>query len=114
SNANGQKFYSLDVTRLKQRTVALRAKKRRRISPDLGHALEELIEKNRRDCANGATTNPILRRHKGSQRMTTLVFKYRASRFAHQVGIISPRTGEILDLFPYRLRYTFGTRHANQ
>ncbi len=112
----GQKFCSLDVSRLKQRTI-IREKKRRRISTELGDAIEELIHENRQLFGPSELSSPILRaraRPKKAHRITRMGVTYRAINYSLKVGLVSSRTGEILNLFPYRLRYTFGTRHANQ
>jgi integrase len=128
---SGQEFFSLDVVRLKQGTVGTPAKKRRRISPELGHALRQLIEENRKLYGDGGPDAPILRsltekppdggvmaqsndEERRVRRMTRLVFTGRVRAYPYKVNIISPRTRRILKLFPYRLRYTFGTRHGNQ
>lgn len=46
--------------------------------------------------------------------MTRLMMRYHVLNYPVNTGIISPRTGKVLQLYPYRLRYTFATRHANQ
>ncbi|MET0462601.1 MAG: site-specific integrase [Chitinophagaceae bacterium] len=129
---DGTKYYSLDVPRLKQGTVGELERKRRRISADLGRAIEQLIDENHRLYGDWGPSMPLLlsstdkpaedvqvedNTQEGSRlmrRMPRLVFKYRVQQYAHKAEIISPRTGNILQLFPYRLRYTFGTRHAEQ
>jgi integrase len=129
---DGTKYYSVDVPRLKQGTVGKLERKRRRISADLGRAIEQLIDENHRLYGDWGPEMPLLLSWtdnpaedvqveeytqdggKHMRRMTRLVFTYRVRQYAHKAEIISPRTGDILRLFPYRLRYTFGTRHAEQ
>jgi integrase len=128
----GHNFYSLSVQRVKQRTVGPLEKKLRRISQELGRKIEELIDENHSLHSDDGPEKPILlssttkplkieredtsdgTRGLRMRRMTSQIFKYRVSHFAFEANIISPRTGEIINLFPYRLRYTFGIRHAEQ
>jgi len=127
---DGKKFYSLDVVRLKQGHVGAPEKKKRRISVMLGEQIKELIERNHRLYGDKGLENPILRGTTSKpekpgaikesngewrvRRMTRLLFTYRVRSYAKKVGLISPRTNAPLLMFPYRFRYTFGTRHANQ
>ena len=112
-------FYSLEIPRLKQRTARVRETKRRRISARLAQALEQLIKDHRALHSAQENSSPLFcwtcndQKHvpRKMQRggITRIVKRYPAS-----AGIISPRTGKALKLFPYRFRYSFGTRLANQ
>ena len=53
--AQGQRFCSVEVSRLKQRQL-VPEKRRRRISPDLGEALDELIQENHSRYGNSGPT----------------------------------------------------------
>ncbi|HEX8131595.1 MAG TPA: hypothetical protein VF527_21040 [Pyrinomonadaceae bacterium] len=120
-----QKFYSIDVPRVKQRTVGKLAKKRRRISPDLAQAIEDLIKENQLKHGDLDTEMPILcrpipategarKRNRHLLQLPRDSFQKRVVNFASEANIISPRTGKLLNTYPIRFRYTFGTRHANQ
>jgi len=117
SSPKGQRFCSLEISRLKQNQL-VPEKKSRRISSELGESIEELIQENHRLYGDTGSKSPLLRsmnkESKSIGRMTGLIFLYRSRSYARKIGMISPRTGTTLDLYPYRLRYTFGTRHANQ
>ncbi len=120
-------FYSLNVPRVKQQTVGPHVRKRRRISEQLGQSILSLIKENHEKFGDYGPEMPILcgYRSKTSEEVKTLnlekiphmtrdSFKNMVVAFARKAGILSPHTGKILNLFPYRFRYTFGTRHAEQ
>lgn len=126
-----EEFYSIQVSRIKQGVVGAREKKPRRISAELGQQISLLIEENKRLYPGNGTDRPLLfsqtkktyestaeKAHKNSnrtvRRMTRPMVRYYVQNYPLEANIISSQTGEILDLHPYRLRYTFGTRHANQ
>jgi integrase len=120
-----QKFYSLDVPRVKQSTVGKLAKKRRRISHELGQAIEHLIRENQLNHGDSDAEMPILcrprpateevrKRNRHPLQLPRDSFQKRVVNFASEANIISPRTGKLLDTYPIRFRYTFATRHANQ
>lgn len=124
-SSTGNLFYTVDVPRAKQRRVGAIEKKTRRISKELGEEIEKLIDIN---CAVYNTQReqlPLLypppeetrkqNRPDGPfEHMSRAMLLYHVHSYARSMGIISPRTGEILSMFPYRFRYTFGVRHANQ
>jgi integrase len=120
-----QKFYALDVPRVKQRTVGKLAKKRRRISHELGQVLEDLVRKNQLKHGDSDSEMPILcrpipategvrKRNRHPLQLPRDSFQKRVVSFASEANIISPRTGKLLNTYPIRFRYTFATRHANQ
>lgn len=125
---SGESFYSLDIPRLKQRTVNGYEKKRRRISPDLGVLIEELVAQNHRQHGDRGprmallctTKNLHLRRiaeplqAQYALHLASRSFSYHVEHYTVTASIISPRTGKLLRLCPLRLRYTFGTRHTEQ
>jgi len=124
---SGHAFYSLDVPRVKQRTVGELERKRRRISPELGRMIEELIEQNQQKYGDRGVQMPLLcvrQKHlkkltgelqpKYELHMKVIGFAYRVQDFARRVKIVSPRTGRPLNLHPRRLRYTFFTMLAEQ
>ncbi|MEW5976417.1 MAG: site-specific integrase [Acidobacteriota bacterium] len=124
----GHRFYSLRIPRMKQRTVGSQEKKRRGISLDLARALEELIEQNHKHWGTGTPHLPLLcrppqwgplrispaLRSRYQFHLSSTEFKNLVARFALHARILSPRTGQHLHLFPYRLRYTLATRLAAQ
>src|SRR5205085_7102623 len=57
---SGQPFYSLNIPRAKQRTVGEPEKKARRISPELGRLIEELIEQNHSKYGSRGLQMPLL------------------------------------------------------
>jgi integrase len=122
---NGEKFFSLNVPRAKQRTVGEPEKKSRKISAELGGQIEELIGVNHSLygdcgpempilCAKWSTklTEELERRYE--LHMKVVGFAQRIRGYTKTVGIISPRTGKILKLEPRRLRYTYFTMLAEQ
>lgn len=125
---SGKLYYTLDVPRAKQRRVGRREKKRRRISQELADQIEVLISANNTFYGRSGDDLPliyprpedIVRSRKipaegeTLKEMTRAMFLYHVHRYAYVAGIISPRTGKILGMYPYRFRYTFGVRHANQ
>jgi hypothetical protein len=121
----GNHFYTVDVPRAKQRRVGAGEKKTRRISKELGEEIEKLIGINCAAYGVGRDQLPLLypppeetrkqnRPGEPLECLTRAMLLYHVHRYARSVGIISPGTGEILNMFPYRFRYTFGVRHANQ
>jgi integrase len=129
---NGEEHFTVDVVRLKQKTVGAPEKKRRRISQRLGAQIKLLIEENHSLYGTNEIERPIFRSRKletaerlfnlpdadesgkSDGRMSRADFRYHMQEFAKSANIISPRTGRIITLFPYRFRYTFAIRHANQ
>lgn len=45
--------------------------------------------------------------------MTTLMVKYQLEKFGKIANLRVPTTEKLINLYPYRFRYYFGTRHAN-
>lgn len=123
---NGESFYSLSVPRAKQRIVGAQEKKRRRISSALGQAIEQLIEENHRAFGERGPQMPILCSNQKPKLLTepmkeryglhlrSRYFLKIVRDFPPRAQLTSPRTGALLDLTPLRLRYTFGTRLAEQ
>lgn len=125
---SGESFYSLDICRLKQQTVNGYEKKRRRISPDLGLLIQELVANNHQQHGNRGPQMPLLcitknlnlrkipelLKEQHGLHLTADVFTYHLRHFALAARIISPRTNKILHLSALRLRHTFGTRHSEQ
>ncbi|MGH9396092.1 MAG: hypothetical protein ACRD18_04500 [Terriglobia bacterium] len=124
---SGESFYSLDIPRLKQRTVNGHEKKWRRISPYLALLIQELVANNHRQHGDRGpripllcTTNLDLRRvpeplkAQYALHLTTRSFSYHLEHYTVAASIISPRTSKLLRLTPLRLRHTFGTRHSEQ
>ena len=124
----GESFYSLDVPRLKQRTVNGYERKRRRISPELGLLIEELVANNHRQHGDRGSRMPLLCTTKNLNlrqvpkplkaqyelHFSSDSFRYHIEHYTIAANIISPRTGKLLHLSPLRLRHTFGTRHSEQ
>lgn len=121
------KFYSLDIPNLKQKIVKGCEKKRRSISPNLGVSIEKLIENNHSRYSSYGAEMPLiccarLTRRKlpeaskeiYSLHIGPLNINNRICRYAEKIQLISPRTGNIIHLNPYRFRYTFATRLAEQ
>ena len=125
---SGEAFYALDVPRRKQRTAVGYETKRRRISSELGRALEQLIEQNHRQHGNRGPDMPLLctSRHTYLRKLpdalkkeydlhlSGVAFDRHVREFALRAGIVSPRTQKILGLSALRFRHTFGTRLAAQ
>jgi hypothetical protein len=120
-------FYSLTIPRAKQRQIGEPEKKRRRISPELGSSILELIKQNHTKHGDCGTQMPILcikkvadkkltKELKGKYKlhMKVVGFGQRVRGFSVQADIVSPRTGDHLILHPLRLRYTFFTMLAEQ
>jgi integrase len=125
-DSNGQSFYSLAVPRAKQRIVDGQEKKRRRISSALGRAIEQLIEENHRAYGERGPQMPLLCSNQKPKRLTepmkdryglhlrSRYFLKLIRDYPRRAQLTSPRTGALLILTPLRLRYTFGTRLAEQ
>ena len=125
---SGEAFYSLDIARMKQRTVNGHDRKRRRISPELGMAIHQLMASNHQQYGDRGPQMPLLCTIKCLKRravpeplkaqyglhLSAQALSRRLKRFALAAKIISPRTGKLLKLSALRLRHTFGTRHAEQ
>lgn len=126
-----KKLYSLDVTKIKQNIVGEPEKKRCRISNNLGEAIELLIKENHELYDDSEIIRPLFYNRKipgrldeyipddsanskDFGRMTREIFSRKIKEFGKKSGIISPRTQKPINLNPYRFRYTFGTKHANQ
>lgn len=122
---DGERFYHLDVPRVKQRGVPFRSKlKRRKIGPELGRLLEELKLKNRsvktpKGCARPLLmrAQPDLRRLSGVARKWAFVerevyVRNSLDNFVKSHSLVSVRTGKTLKASPRRLRYTFATNKA--
>jgi hypothetical protein len=128
TSPSGKLYYTMEVPRAKQRSVGRSEKKRRRISQELGEQIEELIRINSTAYGRDGDGLPLLypspedivRERKipaegeALKEMTRAMFLYHVHRYAYVAGIISPQTGRILSMYPYRFRYTFGVRHTNQ
>ena len=126
--AAGEVFYALDVPRRKQGTAAGYETKRRRISRELGGALERLIEQNHEQHADRGPDMPLLctSRHSYLRKLPDplkkeydlhlagVAFDHHVRQFAVQAGIVSPRTQKPLRLSALRFRHTLGTRLAEQ
>lgn len=126
--ASGEPFYSLDVPRRKQGTAAGHETRRRRVSSELGHALEQLIEQNHRQRGNRGPDMPLLctSRHTYFRKLpdslkkeydlhlSAVAFDHHVRQFVSRAGIVSPRTQKPLGLSALRFRHTFGTRLAEQ
>lgn len=124
---SGQPFYALNVTRAKQRNVGEAEKKRRRISPELGQLIENLIEVNHRNFGDQGMQMPLLCIRNGRNKkltselkvryalhMKVVGFAQRVRAYAASVDLTSPRTGENINLTARRLRYTYFTMLAEQ
>jgi integrase len=124
---SGHKFYSLDVPRAKQREVGEPSKKRRRISPELGQLIEELIERNHHIFGARGTQMPLLciksdkhkklteeLRSRYEFHMKVVGLGQRVRGYVNSANVISPRTGKPLKLHARRLRYTYFTLLAEQ
>lgn len=124
----GEPFHSLAIPRLKQRTVGGWERKWRRISPELGQLIQELVANNHRQHGDRGprmpllctTKNLLLRRVPAPLKaqyelhLASDSFSYHVEHYTVAASIISPRTGKLLHLSPLRLRHTFGTRHSDQ
>ena len=125
---SGECFYSLDIPRLKQRTVNGHEKKRRRITPDLGLLIQQLVANNHQQYGVRGPGMPLLCTTKNLNlrivpqplkaqyelSLSAESFSYHVAHYTMAAGIISPRTGKLLHVSPLRLRHTFGTRHSEQ
>jgi integrase len=119
-------FYSLDVPRLKQRVVGEPEYKTRRITPELGRVLEQLITENHQKYWGDDPYLPIFCRVKPPKlsnrsqiNSSDLImprdsFQKMVVSYARKAGLVSPRTGKVLKTYPTRFRFTFATRHAEQ
>jgi hypothetical protein len=124
----GQRFYSLDVPRAKQRTGRSLEKKRRKISSDLGQAIAQLIESNHQRYGYHGPSMPILCSHRNPKtkktttplkgqyllHMKASAFRVIVQKYARQAALHTPRTNGMLHLAALRFRYTFATRLAEQ
>lgn len=124
---SGQKFYSLYIPRAKQKIVNGHEKKRRAISSTLGQAIEQLIDENHYSYGPHGSEMPLIcckriklrklpatAKEKYSLHIRAMNLQTRIRRYAHKIKLISPRTGDVINLFPYRFRYTLATRLAEQ
>lgn len=123
---DAHEFFSLDVPRLKQGTVGRHERKTRRITPELGQVIRDMIEENHRKHSYSDRQMPLLCRRKirktsGASRISSrdlimprATFQQMIVGYARKAGLTSHRTGKTLLLYPIRFRYTFGTRHAEQ
>lgn len=124
---NGDKFYQLDVPRIKQKNgLPMRGElKRRKIGKHLGALLEQLILQHKAIETPSGVERPILvrsekeavKRLNGPARRWAYVKHHSyisnaLRKFVVRHKIISVRTGKRLNLTPRRLRYTFGTNKA--
>lgn len=119
-------IYQLSVPRHKKRDATPRARfKARKLSAEIGETVEALIAQNRADAPPGddGYGRPLFRRqsprtdlpangplaeyrhHLVATDMTRLV-----GEAVRKLGVISPRTGCLLNATVRRLRYTFATR----
>jgi hypothetical protein len=126
--AGGQPMYQLEVPRIKKGQHS-RLTKRRSISWQLGELLSALIEENHQKYREPDPERPIFclekdpRRSRDAKHDPLSRFKYHLAsdgltwllrRFAKKAGIVSHRTGQLLQLTPRRLRYTFAVRLVRQ
>lgn len=122
-----QPFYALNVPRAKQRNVGEAEKKRRRISPELGRLIENLIEVNHIKFGDQGSQMPLLCiRNRLNKKLTSELkvryalhmkvvgFSQRVRWYPASVNLISPRTENIIKLSARRLRYTYFTMLAEQ
>jgi integrase len=127
SGAGGYLFYSVNIPRAKQRQIGKPEKKRRRISADLGLAIQRLIKANHAKHGEKGPQMPVLcARNVNRKKLTKELwtrFKFhlkvcglaqRVQGYSAQAGIVSRRTGKVLKLYPLRLRYTYLTFLAEQ
>lgn len=127
SETEGHSFYSLNIPRAKQRQVGEPEKKRRRISPELGCSIQELIRQNHTKHGNHGRQMPILCiKNVSGKRLTkelqtryklhmkVVGFGQRVRGYPIQADIVSPRTTSHLKLHALRLRYTYFTMLAEQ
>lgn len=123
--SNGERFYQLDVPRVKKKGLADRsAMKRRKIGSQLGKLIEDLIFENRDiKTEPGVNRSLILRRVAVEQRLLTeeRVWANRMledfvsdslESLVDRAGLISVRTEKTMKATPRRLRYTFATNKA--
>jgi integrase len=90
--------YELDVTTIKRRTQE-RETKGYPITPELGQLLEQQ-QRHQPDA-------PLLHWLPQAQPDGGICRALR--RFVEEANLLSPRTGKLLNLYPYRLRYTLAT-----
>ena len=128
-----KKVYSLDITQLKQQIVGKAEKKRRRITNALGENIELLIKENQElyvytkkeeeplFCSKINSDNaPSLEKSTITSltgiavgRMTTRTLRCQLQKFAQIAQLRTAATKKLINLYPYRFRYTFGVKHAN-
>jgi integrase len=128
--SGGQSLYQLNVARVKKRFKQERFNfKARKLVPELGESIKELLKQNRQRCsvefqnsehtsiavplfmrkAVGATVLPKILREYGAS-MTNNEFTRMVAEAVEKLGVISPRTGRALRVTTRRFRYTFATR----
>lgn len=95
--------YQLDVPRIKKRN-AVRETRRRPISPRLGCLLNQLKQ--------GSGDDPLLYWLSPNGPESDILT--RMKRWVKAVQLVSPRTGEVLNISPRRFRYTLATHLAEE
>jgi len=123
--SNGEKFYQLDVPRVKRKGNAVRSEMRRRkIGVKLGSLLEQLKKENQEIVTESGCERPLLMRPKPVVQLLRGAMRQWAykrhpnyiaeslNRFVNRNKLISVRTGKKLNPAPRRLRYTFATNKA--
>ncbi len=123
--SNGEKFYQLDVPRVKRKGEPIRSElRRRKIGAQLGALLEKLIDENQAITTEPDFERPLLIRTKPLKgmldgEMRPWAYMRNANyiadslrRFVTRNNIVSVRTKKPLNASPRRLRYTFATNKA--
>jgi hypothetical protein len=120
---NGERFYHLDVPRIKQPNAPVRSElKRRKIGAQLGALIESLILENREIVTPDGCERPLLlgkqspNRSSGAKQWALIqppkIVSSAIQRMVSKHQIVSVRTGTLLNASPRRLRYTFATNKA--
>lgn len=124
-----ESIYQLSVPRIKKRYAQERSEfKVRKLVPELGRMVEELLKRNRERCRrefneDGAPSVavPLFMRNGPRLTLPEVLGEFKASMtrgdFTEMVaasvealGVMSPRTGRVLRVTTRRFRYTFATR----
>ncbi|MEH3116787.1 MAG: hypothetical protein PGN25_04070 [Methylorubrum populi] len=130
--ATGAVLHELRVPRIKKRHARYRtAFKVRKLNPEIGQKVAALIASNRARAARDgwpgpAYAKPIFVRKtpkptvvatgnlEYAMHLDSVEFRLLVSGAVRELNVRSPRTGERLDAFPRRFRYTFITRFLRE
>ena len=122
----GSTFYVLDVPRIKKRGAPRQQFRTRKLDETLANLFEALIARNADigipvGYSRPLFSRPTPRAHCVGTSIERFAYHYTSEdiktllrRCVKRLSIVSPRTGEPLEISPRRLRYTFATRKVQE